>query len=66
MKTFVIAEAGVNHNGKMSVAKKLIKMAALAGADCVKFQTFTASANHIKNAQKANYQKKNTSSKETL
>ena len=66
MKTFIIAEAGVNHNGKMRIAKKLIKMAASAGADCIKFQTFTAAASHIKNAQKANYQKKNTDKKETL
>ena len=66
MKTFIIAEAGVNHNGKMRIAKKLIKMAASAGADCIKFQTFTAAATHIKNAQKANYQKKNTGKKETL
>ena len=66
MKTFIIAEAGVNHNGQMSIAKKLIKMAAIAGADCIKFQTFTARATHTKNAKKAQYQKKITNKKENL
>ena len=39
---FVIAEAGANHNGDLGVAKALVTAAAEAGADCVKFQTFTA------------------------
>ena len=39
---FVIAEAGSNHNGKIRIAKKLIDIAKDAGADCVKFQTYTA------------------------
>ncbi|MFL0606837.1 N-acetylneuraminate synthase family protein, partial [Cylindrospermopsis raciborskii] len=40
--TFIIAEAGVNHNGDISLAKQLIDIAANAGADAVKFQTFQA------------------------
>ena len=40
MKTTIIAEAGVNHNGKLATAKKLIKKAAEAGADYVKFQVY--------------------------
>jgi N,N'-diacetyllegionaminate synthase len=56
MKTIVIAEAGVNHNGDMVTAKKLIEAAALAGADIVKFQSFKAEKLAIKNAKKADYQ----------
>jgi N,N'-diacetyllegionaminate synthase len=56
MKTIVIAEAGVNHNGDMATAKKLIEAAALAGADIVKFQSFKAEKLTIKNAKKADYQ----------
>lgn len=56
MKTIVIAEAGVNHNGDMATAKKLIKAAASAGADIVKFQSFKAEKLAIKNAKKADYQ----------
>ena len=41
-KTLIIAEAGINHNGDMNLARKLIDVAAEAGADCVKFQTFVA------------------------
>lgn len=41
-KTLIIAEAGVNHNGNISLAKRLIDVAAEAGADLVKFQTFNA------------------------
>ena len=43
MKTIIIAEAGVNHNGDIDLAKKLVGEAAAAGADLVKFQTFLAS-----------------------
>lgn len=55
--TFVIAEAGVNHNGDVSIAGELIRQAKRAGADCVKFQTFKAERVVTKNAPKANYQK---------
>jgi len=41
-KTLIIAEAGVNHNGSMTIAKQLIDVAAFAGADYIKFQTFQA------------------------
>jgi N,N'-diacetyllegionaminate synthase len=63
--TKIIAEAGVNHNGKYSLAKKLIKLASEAGADYVKFQVFVAEENVTKNASKAQYQIKNTNLKET-
>lgn len=55
-KTLIIAEAGVNHNGDLELAKKLIDVAADAGADIVKFQTFKANTQVTKNANKANYQ----------
>jgi N,N'-diacetyllegionaminate synthase len=58
-KTFIIAEAGVNHNGSIELAKKLIDVAVEAGVDAVKFQTFKATNLVSKNAQKADYQKKN-------
>lgn len=60
MKTLVIAEAGVNHNGDMVLAKKLIAAAAAAGADLVKFQTFNAKNIVSKMAPKASYQKNTT------
>ena len=63
MRVFIIAEAGVNHNGSVSLAKKLINEAVAAGADAIKFQTFIAKNLVTKNAQKASYQKKNTSKK---
>ncbi len=59
-KTFVIAEAGVNHNGDMNIAKKLIDAASEAGADAVKFQTFKAENLVCKNAEKAAYQLETT------
>ena len=58
-KTLIIAEAGVNHNGDMQLAKKLIDAAATAGADFVKFQTFKAKNLALKTAEKADYQTKN-------
>ena len=64
MGTFVIAEAGVNHNGDINLAKQLIKKAAWAGADAVKFQTFKAEKLVSKNAEKADYQKETTGSEE--
>tara|TARA_Y100000590_G_scaffold470419_1_gene664747 strand:+ start:4571 stop:5584 length:1014 start_codon:yes stop_codon:yes gene_type:complete len=60
-KTLIIAEAGVNHNGKISIAKKLIDIASKAGADIVKFQTFRVDLGVSKSAKKANYQIKSTS-----
>lgn len=58
--TLIIAEAGVNHNGDLQLAKQLIDAAADAGVDYVKFQTFKSEKLVSKNAQKADYQKKNT------
>ena len=59
-KVMIIAEAGVNHNGDMALAKKLIDVAADAKVDYVKFQTFKAKKLVVKSAQKADYQKENT------
>jgi len=58
-KIFIIAEAGVNHNGSIKLAKQLIDVAYEAGVDAVKFQTFKATNLVSKNAQKAQYQKEN-------
>jgi len=59
-KTIIIAEAGVNHNGDLDTAKRLVDAAAEAGADYVKFQTFKAAKLVSRNAQKADYQNTNT------
>jgi N,N'-diacetyllegionaminate synthase len=56
VKTLIIAEAGVNHNGDMDLARKLIDVAADTGADLVKFQTFTADRLVTRQASKAAYQ----------
>lgn len=56
MKTLIIAEAGVNHNGSLDLAKKLIDVAAESGADIVKFQTFKAEKLVSKTAKQADYQ----------
>ena len=64
-RTTIIAEAGVNHNGSIQTAKELIKVAAHAGADIVKFQTFKAESLLTKKAEKAHYQKAITSVEET-
>lgn len=58
-ETFIIAEAGVNHNGDKNLAYKLIDVAKESGADAVKFQTFKADRVISKNTQMADYQKKN-------
>ncbi len=58
-KTIIVAEAGVNHNGSLPLAKKLIDVASKAGADYVKFQTFNVDNLILKNTKTANYQKKN-------
>ena len=55
----IIAEAGVNHNGDLQMAKELIKVAAIAGADVVKFQTFSAEKLVSQSAQLADYQERN-------
>jgi N,N'-diacetyllegionaminate synthase len=64
-KVFIIAEAGVNHNGSIELAKKLIDVASEAGADAVKFQTFKAEKLVSKNASKAEYQKQRTDNSES-
>ncbi|MFM7668756.1 MAG: N-acetylneuraminate synthase family protein, partial [Bacteroidota bacterium] len=58
-RVLIIAEAGVNHNGDIQKAKELIKVAADAGADVVKFQTFNSEKLVSHEAQLADYQKKN-------
>lgn len=64
-KVFIIAEAGVNHNGSVDLAKKLIDVASISGADAVKFQTFKAENLVVKNTQKADYQKQTTDASES-
>jgi N,N'-diacetyllegionaminate synthase len=59
-KVIIIAEAGVNHNGDINLAKKLIDVAVEAGVDYVKFQTFKSESLVSKSAKKANYQIENT------
>lgn len=59
MSVFIIAEAGVNHNGSVELAKKLIDVAVDSGVDAVKFQTFKAEKLVSKDAKKAEYQQKN-------
>ena len=63
--TFIIAEAGVNHNGNQELAKKLIDAAKEAGVDAVKFQTFKAEKMVSPFTKKANYQKRTTNKAES-
>ena len=63
-KCFIIAEAGVNHNGDVDRALKMIELAANAGADAIKFQTFDSEYLVSKSAPKALYQEKNTGTEE--
>lgn len=64
-KVIIIAEAGVNHNGDIKLAYKLVDTAAEAGVDFIKFQTFISELIVDKTAQKADYQKEKSNSKET-
>lgn len=64
-KTFIIAEVGVNHNGDIDIAKKMIDVASKAGVDAVKFQTFKTENIVSMNAPKAEYQKENTNNAES-
>ena len=61
---FVIAEAGVNHNGSLDLARQLINAGKMAGADAIKFQTFSAERIVTAGAPKAEYQQKNTRNSE--
>ena len=65
MSVFIIAEAGVNHNGQIKNAYKLVDIALKSGADAVKFQTFKADSLVSKSASKAEYQKNVTDSLES-
>ena len=65
MRTFIVAEAGVNHNGDINLAKELINVAAEAGVDAVKFQTFRAEHVVTRNAPKAVYQVQTTDKAES-
>jgi N,N'-diacetyllegionaminate synthase len=64
-KVLIIAEAGVNHNGDIALAERLVDVAAFAGADFVKFQTFSADRLVTQSAKKASYQQKATGSEES-
>lgn len=65
MSVFIIAEAGVNHNGSVDLAKQLIDVASDSGANAVKFQTFKAENLVVKNTRKAEYQKQATNASES-
>ena len=65
LNTFIIAEAGVNHNGSLDRALAMVDIAAIAGTDAVKFQTFRAEAEISRHAVKAEYQVRNTGDNES-
>ncbi|MCM3760900.1 N-acetylneuraminate synthase [Alkalihalobacillus oceani] len=65
MSVYIIAEAGVNHNGSLENAKLLVDRAKDAGADCIKFQTFVANKMASKHAEKAGYQRKQSGAAES-
>ncbi|WKY45539.1 N-acetylneuraminate synthase [Eubacteriaceae bacterium ES2] len=65
MSVYIIAEAGVNHNGSYELAKKMVEVAQKCGADAIKFQTFQAEKLVIANSKKAEYQVKNTGNSES-
>jgi len=65
LTVLIIAEAGVNHNGDLAIARQLIDIAAESGADLVKFQTFSAKRLVTPDAQKAAYQNRTTDANET-
>ena len=62
---YIIAEAGVNHNGDLKIAKEMVGVAKNAGVDAIKFQTFVTENLVTRNAQTAEYQKHNTGKQET-
>lgn len=64
-KVFIIAEAGVNHNGEIDLAYKLVDAAVEAGVDCIKFQTFITDEETSVFAEKASYQKETTEAEES-
>ena len=64
--TLIIAEIGVNHNGSIELAKKMIKSASECGVDAVKFQTFKSEELVTNNAKTADYQEKNTNAQSQL
>ncbi|WP_066055892.1 N-acetylneuraminate synthase [Robertmurraya korlensis] len=65
MSVYIIAEAGVNHNGSLEVAKKMVDVAKEAGASCIKFQTFVSENIVSKYAEKAEYQQQQTDATES-
>lgn len=65
MLVYIIAEAGVNHNGKLEIAKRMVSAAKQAGCDCIKFQTFQAERLVTGQAERSVYQRENTRSNDS-